>query len=31
MTEGPVRPTFDDEYLDDVANRLVYNYDLERG
>ena len=31
MSEGPERPTFDDEYLDDVANRLVYNYDLERG
>lgn len=30
MSEEPERPTFDDEYLDDVAGRLVYNYDLDR-
>ncbi|RNJ25256.1 hypothetical protein [Halosegnis longus] len=30
MSDEPERPTFDDEYLDDVAARLVYNYDLDR-
>ncbi|WP_075937488.1 hypothetical protein [Halosegnis longus] len=30
MSDEPERPTFDDEYLDDVAARLAYNYDLDR-
>ena len=30
MSEELDRPEFDDEYLDRVAERLMYNYDLER-
>jgi len=29
-TEAPSRPTWDDAYLDDVAERLQYSFDLER-
>ena len=28
--EAPSRPTWDDAYLDDVAERLQYSFDLER-
>ncbi|MDZ7746508.1 MAG: hypothetical protein U5K28_08330 [Halobacteriales archaeon] len=30
MSEELDRPEFDDEYLDRVAERLMYNYDLDR-
>ncbi|GGM70591.1 hypothetical protein J2752_001802 [Halarchaeum rubridurum] len=29
-SEEPTRPTWDDAYLDDVAERLQYSFDLER-